>query len=98
MIDRIAFFDSISGIKYPDMLVEFFDQFIALKQLVEDYGIVTVDDNPGNYISFRISFDDVRNKEKALNNVQTGNVYIYGRPVSVQVQPISETEIKIILQ
>ena len=43
MSNRIVFFDSISGIKYPEMLVDFFDQFIALKQLVQDCGTITVD-------------------------------------------------------
>ena len=35
-MDRIAFIESISGINYPEMLVHFFDQFIALKKLVEE--------------------------------------------------------------
>ena len=39
------------------MLVEFFDHFIALKQLVEDYGRVSVHKTDGNSITFSISFD-----------------------------------------
>ena len=44
-MNRIQFFDSISGIQYPKMIVDFFDHFIALKQIVEDKGSVTVDNN-----------------------------------------------------
>lgn len=98
MSNRIVFFDSISGIKYPEMLVDFFDQFIALKQLVQDCGTITVDSYTESSISFFISFNDNKNRDKALANVQTGIINIYGRSISVQVQPVSEREIKIILQ
>ena len=51
-MDRIAFLESISGIEYPEMIVEFFDQFIALKYLVEDYGQISVQEKSTNGISF----------------------------------------------
>ena len=38
MRSRLEFFESISDIEYPLMLVKFFDHFIALKELVQDYG------------------------------------------------------------
>ena len=58
-MDRIAFLESISGIEYPEMIVEFFDQFIALKYLVEDYGQISVQEKSTNGISFVIKFTDV---------------------------------------
>ena len=64
MSNRIVFFDSISGIKYPEMLVDFFDQFIALKQLVQDCGTITVDSYTESSISFFISFNDISNPNK----------------------------------
>lgn len=98
MISRPAFFDSISDIQYPEMLVEFFDQFVALKQIVEDYGKVSVINNTDNSITFLIAFNNTKNRDKALSNVQSGNIIIYGRQISIQVEVISETEIKLALQ
>ena len=96
-MDRIAFLESISGIEYPEMIVEFFDQFIALKYLVEDYGQISVQEKSTNGISFVIKFTDVEYRDKALSNVQTSSVVIYGKPISINLEIISETEIKFIL-
>ena len=96
-MDRIAFLESISGIKYPEMIVEFFDQFIALKYLVEDYGQISVQEKSTNGISFVIKFTDVKYRDKALSNVQTNSVVIYGKPISINLEIISETEIKFTL-
>ena len=96
-MDRIAFLESISGIKYPEMIVEFFDQFIALKYLVEDYGQISVQEKSTNGISFVIKFTDVKYRDKALSNVQTSSVVIYGKPISINLEIISETEIKFTL-
>ena len=96
-MDRIAFLESISGIEYPEMIVEFFDQFLALKYLVEDYGQISVQEKSTNGISFVIKFTDVEYRDKALSNVQTSSVVIYGKPISINLEIISETEIKFIL-
>lgn len=98
MVDRLNFFNSISGIKYPEMIVEFFDQFIALKQLVEDYGTVTVGEATDKSISFITEFKAPEYKDKALSMVQSGPIVIYGRPISVRVEVISEIQIKFLLQ
>ena len=96
-MDRIAFLESISGIEYPEMIVEFFDQFIALKYLVEDYGQISVQEKSTNGISFVIKFTDVKYRDKALSNVQTSSVVIYGKPISINLEIVSETEIKFTL-
>ena len=96
-MDRIAFLESISGIQYPEMIVEFFDQFLALKYLVEDYGQISVQEKSINGISFVIKFTNVKYRDKALSNVQTSSVVIYGKPISINLEIISETEIKFIL-
>lgn len=98
MVDRITFFNSISGINYPEMMVEFFDHFIALKKLVEDHGKVTVSDSSDKSISFITQFDNTNFINEALSNVQSGVIVIYNRPITVQVEPISELEIKFVLQ
>ena len=98
MLSRLTFFESISGIQYPEMLVIYFDHFIALKQLVEDTGKVTVISNTDTSITFSIKFNNAKNKDKALSIAQSGVVVIYGRAIQVQVNILSETEIEIVLQ
>ena len=97
-MDRITFFNSISGIDYPEMIVEFFDQFIALKQLVDDHGSVRVCDKSENTISFITVFNNKQFKDQALYAVSSGPIMIYGRPISISVESLSDTEIKFILQ
>ena len=94
-MDRITFLESISGIKYPNMIVEFFDHFIALKQIVESSGKVTVIHNSENAIAFSILFDSELSKSTALLNIQSGYIVIYGRTISINVEESSSTEITI---
>jgi hypothetical protein len=97
-MDRLSFLDSISGIEYPNMIVEFFDHFIALKKIVENYGSISVNNKTDNAISFNILFKDNKYKVKALSNVNTGSIVIYGRPISIIMDDISETEVRFTLQ
>ena len=98
MVDRLNFFNSISGINYPEMIVHFFDHFIALKQLVEDRGEVAVGESTDNMISFNVKFSNPKYKDQAINIVQSGPVVVYGRNIVVNVNVISEVEIKFVLQ
>lgn len=98
VIDRISFIESISGINYPEMLVHFFDQFIALKKLVENTGTITVESNTDNSITFITSFSCRENKLKALSNIGYNTITIYGKPISINIQDISDTDIRFILQ
>lgn len=98
MVDRLNFFNSISGINYPEMIVVFFDHFIALKQLVEDHGTVTVGETSNKSISFITEFKTKAYRNEAMSIVQSGPIVIYGRPISVSVEVISDLEIKFVLQ
>ena len=98
MVNRLQFFDSISGIQYPRMIIDFFDHFIALKQLVEDTGSISVDKSTQNFIRFSIIFSNPEYKRTAISNMQTGNIIIYNRPINVSFKDISETELKIELR
>ena len=98
MVDRLNFFNSISGINYPEMIVDFFDHFIALKQLVEDHGTVTVGETTDKTIAFIAQFNSKAFKDEALAIVHSGPIVIYGRPITVQVEVISDLEIKFVLQ
>ena len=97
-MNRIQFFDSISGIQYPKMIVDCFDHFIALKQIVEDKGSVTVDNNNDSSIEFSIKFKSNNDRDLALSNIQSGTIVIYNRPISVGIESLTDHAIKVILQ
>lgn len=98
-MNRVNFIESVSGIKYPEMIVTFFDHFIALKQLVEDSGTIQVLNSSNDSISFSITFQNTDMKIAALNTIQScGNtIIIYGRYITIQVEELSENSIKISL-
>lgn len=98
MVDRLNFFNSISGINYPEMIVDFFDHFIALKQLVEDHGTIRVGKTSDNSIEFITQFNSKAFRDEAFAIVQSGPIVIYGRPISVAIEVISDLEIKFVLQ
>ena len=56
MTSRVQFLESVSGIQYPEMIVDFFDHFVALKQIVQDSGKVEVLNFDKNSICFSIKF------------------------------------------
>ena len=98
MVDRLNFFNSIAGINYPEMIVHFFDHFIALKRLVEDRGEVAVGESTDNMISFNVKFSNPKYKDQAIAIVQSGPVVVYGRNIVVNIEVISDVEIKFVLQ
>ena len=98
-MDRCTFFNSISGILYPEMLVDFFDQFVALKQIVEDSGKVTVLESNENQIVFSIMFKSIEYKNMAMDMIQNAGyqIAIYGRIMNIHLEVLTDNEIKIIL-
>jgi hypothetical protein len=98
-MDRCTFFNSISGILYPEMLVDFFDQFVALKQIVEDSGKVTVLESNENQIVFSIMFNSIEYKNIAMEMIQNAGyqIAIYGRIMNIRLEVLTDNEIKIIL-
>lgn len=99
-MDRVDFIESVSGIKYPGMIVDFFDHFIALKQIVEDSGKVNVLSNDNTSITFSILFSSLDAKNLALNTINSlaGHIAIYGRPISIYVEVLTDLELKISLK
>ena len=98
-MDRCTFFNSISGILYPEMLVDFFDQLVALKQIVEDSGKVTVLESNENQIVFSIMFKSIEYKNIAMDMIQNAGyqIVIYGRIINIRLEVLTDNEIKIIL-
>lgn len=99
-MNRVDFIESVSGIKYPEMIVDFFDHFIALKQIVEDNGKVNVINSDNNQITFSILFSSYEDKTLALSVINSlgGYIAIYGRPISIFVDVLTDLEIKISLK
>lgn len=99
MINRVDFIESVSGIEYPEMLVHFFDHFIALKNIVEDSGKIIVLSSTDTAIKFSIEFKNKQDQETVLNIVSSlhGFAVIYGRVINVEVSSICENSITISL-
>ena len=100
MTDRVSFLESVSGIQYPDMLVTFFDHFIALKQIVEDYGTVNIISNSPSSLTFSVKFKNKTTRDNALNaiNSTNGMMIVYQRPINVDVKFPTDSELIINLQ
>lgn len=96
-MDRVNFLESVSGIQYPEVMVVFFDHFIALKQIVEDSGTVNVLKSDEKDILFSIRFNSKQSRDLALNIVNSlnGNIIVYGRSILINVEILTDTEIKI---
>lgn len=98
-MNRINFFGSVSGVEYPEMIVNFFDHFVALKQLVEDSGTVKVLESTEKSITFSIEFNDNSYRDNALAAIYSlgGVIVIYERPISISVSTHYDNSIKISL-
>lgn len=90
MVDRLTFFNSVSGITDPGLVIRFYDNFIALKQLLNNStGFPSVDSYNNSSIKFSVSFQTARDKKETLNMIQSGTIIIYGKPISVLVEDAS---------
>ena len=91
-MDRVEFIHSVDKLQYPEMLINFFDHFVALKQVVEDNGTVSVNSCSGNKIVFSIKFKDSSVLSHAIAILQqmelNTNFTIYDRKISVHIETI----------
>lgn len=99
-MDRCDFIEAVSGIQYPEMIVHFFDHFIALKKIVENTGKVTVLSNNDSEIVFSIDFlnKDNFNYALAIINSLNGTISIYNRPMNVEVKIPTDLQLQIKLK
>ena len=101
-MNRVEFLDSISGIKYPEMIADFFDHFVALKQIVEDSGVINVLSNPESNncsIMFSITFINNSVLMSALDTISTlnGSIVIYERQIAINVKVPTDNNNTIII-
>lgn len=97
-MDRLAFFKNINGISYPEMLVDFFDHFIALKQIIDTNNcIVNILAIQGQDIEFSVKFRDNNILQKALNEInKIGNtIVIYNRTMTIHAEVLTDTDLNI---
>ena len=87
-MDRVTFVESLQGLNYPMMLVDFFDHIIALKNIVEGSGTITVLNAEESSINFSILFSSEKNLNMALNviNSLNGCIFIYGRQIMISTE------------
>ena len=87
-MDRVKFIGNVAGINYPEMVINFFDHFVALKQLVEDSGQVSVLNSDNESITFSITFADENVRKAALDAIYSlgGIIVIYERPITIKVE------------
>lgn len=98
MINRVQFFQSVSGINDPGLMINFYDQFIAAYHLVANsVGSVSVDSYSDTNINFSVSFDSAKDKKDVLAQLQSGIINIYGRPISVNINDSAVRKINITL-
>lgn len=96
-MDRLSFFESISGIAYPQMLVHFFDQFLALKEITNSSANIVVETSTETSITFIIEFNDKISKENCIRNIPYGQVIVYGKPIYVNMEHLTDTKTRICL-
>lgn len=98
-MDRISFFNSISGIDYPNMLVKFYDHFLALKELMQVPSFITVTSRTNDdYISFLVKYNEKKDKDRAIHLMYIDRISIYGRMISISIEALTDTELMIILR
>lgn len=97
-MDRLSFFKNINGISYPDMLVNFFDHIIALKQIInENKCTISVEKNNNTSIEFIVDFNDPQYLNNTMQDISNhGNVVvIYNRTMTVHAEVLADATLKI---
>lgn len=99
-MDRISFINKIDGITSPELISQFFDQFMALETMMEDNCTISVVGNTDKYIEFQVNFPDKRSAGLIIQNILRPEkvINMYNRPISINVEVLAETSIKIRLE
>lgn len=98
-MDRMQFFNHINGITYPELLVDFFDHFVALQQLVKTNSctVTVLNTYDNKVIEFNVQFKSAGHLQKVLQDISmNGNVIvIYGRTMSIHIEVLTDFDLKI---
>ena len=99
-MNRVSFISSIDGIAYPRMIVDFFDHFLALKQIIEDTGEkINICTKTERSICFDIDFNNNISLINAMHTINClhGVIEIYNRPISVFAEVLTDKKLRITL-
>lgn len=99
-MDRLDFLSSIHNIDYPEIIAKYYDQFLALKDILQDVNHNTsVVSSTDRSITFSSIFDNNKDLYKIINRISScSSLNVYGRPISVVVNGTSDTEINYTIQ
>ena len=98
-MDRMQFFNHINGITYPELMVDFFDHFGALQQLVKTNSctVNVLNTYENKAIEFSVNFKTPGLLQKVLQDISiNGNVIvIYGRTMTIHIEVLTDLDLKI---
>ena len=100
MLDRVSFINSISGVD-ANLISQFFDQFIGLSTLLNEYeNAISVVNSGEKFIEFQVDFKDEKTRGMALDNILRPDMIIsvYNRPINVSTEILADTSLKIRLE
>lgn len=90
-MDRISFIGSIQGIESPNIIADFFDQLIALKQVAENLGTICITHYTDRQLT--VSIHCHRSAPMPIS----GTIVIYGRPISINSMILTDNCIQMTL-
>lgn len=102
-MNRIEFMHSIDqkGREFASTVIGFFDQYMALYTMVENYENVNIinDSNESETVIFTLNFDSEDKAVQLMNIIAaSGNtIIIYDRRFTIAVKPISNLSLSISL-
>lgn len=100
MTDRFKFISSVSGVQCPEIIAQFFDQFIALSDIIIDSNaLVEVEDNNDQSISVQITFNDAEAQKASIDLLSKQDHFtVYQRVISVSPESTGSNKMRIHLQ
>lgn len=99
-MDRLEFLSSIHNIDYPEMIAKYYDQFLALKDLLQGINNNTsVVSSTERTITFSSILDNSKDLDMIINRISScSSLNVYGRPISVIINGTNDTEINYTIQ
>lgn len=92
-MNRVNFLNSVSNISYPRMVFDYYDYFLALKTIAETSEKISVDDATSNSIKFLVAVNNASEKNEIMKKAQSGIIDIYGRPIVIHSELVSNKKI-----
>lgn len=92
-MNRVNFLNSVSNLSYPRMVFDYYDYFLALKNIAEIGEKISVDNATNNSIKFLVAVNNASEKNEIMRRAQSGIIDIYGRPITIHSELVSNKKI-----